>query len=186
MQEKVFEYFDLKDQNGKYKTLDELKDEAMRVVADALENLDDTEQLEIGNEWRENNGYACLHILDEVEVNDALEDCEPWEILNFERGKWDDYFSYDGFDFCTTSDVWEDIDVDDLSEEIVNGGIDTSCREIEEILAEYHEAIVFLENLNEYREMAREVLVKFTAGEAGWNDLYACLDKLVKTDEAWA
>ena len=92
MQEKVFEYFDLKDQNGKYKTLDELKDEAMRVVADALENLDDTEQLEIGNEWRENNGYACLHILDEVEVNDALEDCEPWEILNFDCGKWDDYF----------------------------------------------------------------------------------------------
>lgn len=186
MQEKVFEHFDVKDQNGKLKTLDDVREEAMRVIASEMDCLNEDDQLEIGNRWREEKGYERLRMLDEYEVNDALEDCEPWEILHFTCGNWDDYFYYDGYDFCTTSDIWEDVDLDDVAEAIVNGDFDAECRDIEEILDEYHEVVEYLENFNEYREMAREVLAKFTAGEAGWNDLYAVLDKLVKTDDAWA
>ena len=51
---------------------------------------------------------------------------------------------------------------------------------------EYEEAKDYLENLNKYREQAREVMAKFVNCEADWKDLYACLDRLVNTDEAWS
>ena len=188
MQEKDFEYFTLRNADGSYKTVEDINEEAMRAVADALENLSEDDQLEIGNEWRDEQNYTRLNPLDEYTVNEMLDGVDPWELLHYTLDRWDDYFTFDGFDFCTTSDVWEDIDVDDLAEEIVRRDFRPAGRylDIECIMDEYDEAVEFLENLNEYREMAREVMAKFTNCEADWRDLYAMLDKLVNTDDAWA
>lgn len=183
---KEFEYFTLKNEDGTYKTLDDLCDDVAELVYDALDTLCEGDQLDIGNRWRDDNNYDILHRLDEYEVNEVLCNCEPWEILNMEIDKWDDYFIYDGWDFKTTDDVWYDIDLERLADAIVNGSFDSEYREIEDILEEYAEAKEELENLNEYRESAREVLVKFTNCEADWKDLYAVLEKIVNTDDAWA
>lgn len=189
MQEKDFEYFELRNADGTYKTVEDINEEVLRVVAEKLDELDESDQLAVGNEWREQNNYNRLYMLDDYTVNEVLDGVDPWEILHFTCGYWDDYFTFDGWDFNTTSDVWEDIDVDDLAEQIVREEFTPDryeSGEIVDVMDEYRQAIEFLENLNEYREMAREVLVKFTNCEADWRDLYAMLDKLVNTDDVWA
>lgn len=183
---KEFEYFTLKNEDGTYKTLDDLCDDVNDLVYDALDTLCEDDQLDIGNRWRGDNNYDILHRLEEYEVNEELDGCKPWEILNMEIDKSAEYFTYDGWDFNTTDDVWYDISLENIVDAIVIGSFDAECNEVNDIMEEYEDAKEILENLNEYRESAREVLTKFTNCEADWKDLYAALEKLVNTDDAWA
>ena len=178
---------EIKNVNGKYKTLAELYDDAVEIISEALDYLSDSEQIEIGNKWRDDNGYPILHYFEEDEVDEVLSDCSPWDIIHMEIETsycGDRYFTYE-YDFEVTDDIWDNIDLEDLARELINGEASIDNREINDLISEYEDAKEYLENLNEDREAAREVLAKFVNCEADWKDLFTMLDKLVKNDDIW-
>lgn len=180
---------EIKNTDGTYKTLDELRQDAIELIAEELDCMTEYDMLDVGNRYREEHCYPQLNTFDEDNVNDALDGLSPWEIIELEirPDHWgDDYFTYDGYDFDMVSDIWDNIDLEELAEAIIDGDFDAEVRDIRDLVDEYEEAKDYLENLNKYREQAREVMAKFVNCEADWKDLYACLDRLVNTDEAWS
>ena len=175
--------------NGRLKTEDELRDEVIDKLVDALEDLADDEALDLGNAYRENNHDATLYTNDEDNINSELEGKDPYDILQM-AGNWDecdDYFSCDAWgELGTTNDVWEGVDLTDLADDLVNGYY--TCHitdDIQEILDDYEEALEKLNNYNEGRALAEEVIRKYVNCEADVTDLLQALDKLAKTDEYW-
>ena len=174
---------------GKLKTEEQLRDEAIDALVDELENLDEDDALELGNAYRRANHDAELMVNDEDNLNSELDGKDPYEILQM-AGNWnecDDYFSCDSWgDFGTTSDVWENVDLVNLAQDLLDGDY-THERpdEIEEILDDYEEALEKLNNYNEGRALAEEVIRKYTNCQADVTDLLQCLDKLVRNDEYW-
>lgn len=179
--------FELKKENGQYITLDQLYDLAKDAVIDELTfGMDGTEALDLGNHIREKKNEDLLYENSEENLNEQLDGEDPYTILNL---GWDDcaaYFTWNGWDINTTDDVWEDLDVDDIAEDILDGSYaNYTTYEIKEIVADYEEAKEFLENLNPYREKARQVLNDYLNCNADVGDLLQCLDKLVRDDAAW-
>lgn len=179
---------EIKNENGKIKTLDELFKEAKELMVDALDNLDTDDQLCIGNELRDRHGYARLYENKESCLNDILDGIDPAELLRMGQD-WNDYadfFVYD-YDLETTDDVWYDLDEEEIAEDILNEDFtpDYFPYELKEVLDNYLEAREQIENYNPYRAMCEEVVAKFVNCEADVTDLLQALDKLAKSDEAW-
>lgn len=183
---------EIKNDNGTIKTLDELRDEVIDALVEVLENLDDDEALDLGNEFRDADGMDILHKNYEEELNDVLDGWSPYDLLNAGHNDWSDYDDYfalgDWGAFETTDDVWAGIELEDLAEEMLNGTFTPKNMpdDAQEILDEYEEAKEKLENYNPYRAECQEVINKFVNCEADVTDLLQMLDRLARTDEAWA
>lgn len=179
------ERFALKE-NGKYRTVESLWEEALDELEEALNDLNTDSALELGNAIREANGYELLQRNTDDEINSALRDIDPWDILN-SAGEWDDYsdfFIWDGYDLYCTDDVWYDLDTTEIARAILRGY--HSCPyEIQEIYDEYLEAIDKLNTINKERIEGENLLQKFVNCEADVTDLLQYIDRLVKNDEVW-
>ena len=178
---------EIKHRDGTFKTLDELYAEAVDLVTDEMTSYG--EDLEFPNYIRENEDLPEIRFLEADEINDALEDMEPWDIIHMDIGRgWDDFFTWDGCDLETTSDIWDGVEVDEVAEKIVGDYYSRRSlpRCITEILDEYEEARRKLLSYSKYRRMAEEIVTKYKNCEANEFDLVYMLEKLVHTDEAWA
>lgn len=182
---------EIKTKNGKVKTQEELLEEAVELMVDegfGYCNSDDL--LDVTNEARENIGYDKLYPNEEDELNEQLEDADPYQLLCCGNDSWssgDYYFRYDGWDLYTTDDLWEDLDEEEVARDLLTEDFvpDFMPREIANIIDEYKEALEELENYNPYRAMCEEVVKKYVNCEADVTDLLQTLDKLARTDEAW-
>lgn len=176
---------------GKLKTADELREEVLDKLVDALEDMDENDALDLGNAYRENHNDCPLYVNDEDNLNSELDGADPYEILqmayNWNEG--DEYFSMDmnGWgDLGTTDNVWEGVDLEDLADDLVDGNYRHHITDdIQEILDDYDEALEKLNHYNEGRALAEEVVKKYVNCEADVTDLLQALDKLAKTDEYW-
>lgn len=175
--------------NGRLKIKDELWEEAVNKLVEVLENMNEDEALDLGNAYRENNHDCPLYINDEDNLNDELDGKDPYEILQM-ADNWDEndsYFGIDGWnELGTTDNVWQNIDLEDLAKDLLDGDYHRRITDdIQEILDDYEEALEKLENYNEGRALAEDVVRKYVNCEASVTDLLQALDKLAKTDEYW-
>ena len=174
---------------GRLKTEDELREEVIDKLVDALENLDGDDALDLGNAYRQANHDEPLYVNDEDNLNSELEGKDPYDILCMacNWNEYDEYFSCDSWgELGTTSDVWENVTLEDLAEDLLDGCYSSvTPDEITDIVEEYEEALEKLQNYNEGRALAEEVIKKYVNCQADVTDLLQCLDKLVRTDDYW-
>lgn len=176
---------DIKKENGKLKTVEELYEEAKELIVDELDTMSTEDALYLGNEIRDRNSYDTLYENNRSCVNDVLEGEEPYDILTSDWDSYSDYFTWDG-DFNMTDDVWYDLDTDEIADDILDGSYyNYITSDIKDILDEYEEAKEEIENYNPYRAMCEEVIQRYVNCEADITDLLQTLDKLAKTDDAW-
>lgn len=172
--------------SGVLKTEDELYEEAVELLVDALEDLSEEEQIVIGNAYRE-MGSPTLYCNDSATVDNEFSDLSPWELLQLGQSwsEYDDYFIYDGDNLQTTDDIWIDADTDDVARAILDGEISAKYMVLANIVEEYKQAKEQIEHYNPWRAMCTEVVKKFTDGTASVADLLQTLDKLAKSEDAW-
>ena len=180
---------EIKNENGKLKTLDQLFDEAVDMMVEVLDDLSTEEQLDIGNEYRDKNSYATLYENMESNLNDILEGMDPADLLRMGHEDWDDYsdfFTYD-YDLNMTDDVWYDIEEDDLARELLSDTFRPRYlpSEVRDLIDEYEEAKEEIENYNPNKAMVEEVIKRYVNCEADVTDLLQTLDKLARNDELW-
>lgn len=176
---------EIKKENGKLKTVDELYEEAKELIVDELDCMSSDDALYLGNEIRERNCYETLYENTRSCINDVLEGEEPYDILTSDWDECSDYFTYNG-EFNMTDDVWEDLDTDEIADDILEGNYrNYLTSDIKDIVDEYEDLKEQIENYNPYRAMCEEVVARYMNCEADVTDLLQTLDKLAKTDEAW-
>ena len=180
---------EIKNADGTIKTLEELQEDAVERMIDELDCLSTTNQIELGNDWRDTRNYTYLYENNEENINDALDGLDPYQVLQLgeDYSSYDDFFLFDGWDLTMTDDVWYDIDPDELARELLLEDFVPNYMpsEIQEVIDEYNEAKELIENYNPYRAMCEEVVRKYVNCEADVTDLLQTLDKLARTDEAW-
>ena len=179
---------DIKNENGKLKTVDELYEEAKEMIVDELDSMSTGDALYLGNEIRDRNSYAILYENEDRNLDDILDGLDPSELLRMGKDDWDDcsdFFTYD-YDLNMTDDVWYDLDTVVIAEDILEGSYSNYITsDIQDILDEYEEAKEEIENYNPYRAMCEEVIQRYVNCEADVTDLLQTLDKLAKEDDAW-
>ena len=180
---------EIKVKGGKLKTEEQLRDEAIDKLVEALEEMDEDEALDLGNAYRSSDYTDPLCVNDEDTINDELRGLDAYTILQMAEN-WnenDQYFSGNGYgEFGTTDDVWEGIDLEDLADDLLNGAYHRHITsDIQEILDDFEEALEKLNNYNEGRALAEEVVRKYVNCEASVTDLLQTLEKLVRTDNYW-
>ena len=179
---------EIKNENGTLKTLDELYDEAVEMMVDALDYLCSDDQLGISNAYREMNNYETLYENDEGTLNSELNGVNPYELLKLGED-WchsDGYFTWDGWDLNTTDDVWYDIEQKDIAQAILDGNLSVrDYRDLRDVVDEYEEMKDLLENYNPLRAEGVDLLAKYVDGKADVTDLLQYIDRLVKNDEVW-
>ena len=177
---------EIKNENGKLKTLDELYDEAKECIEEELNSMLDEYAIYLGNEIRDRNNYDRLYENNEECLNEQLDGLEPYDILNLGWDNYSDYFTWDGCDLNMTDDVWYDLDTEDIAEEILDGNYYKYLpSDLKEYVDEYEEAKEELENYNPDRAMVEEVIRKYVNCQADVTDLLQTLDKLARNDELW-
>ena len=110
-------------------------------VKSVLENLSDSELLDIWNEYCRQNGYDDCEILDMYMFDEFYNGLKPSEILNKVNSDFDindDYFvcgcyGCESFNMC---DVIDHIYIDDLARHIVNNNETFDNAELEELIEE--------------------------------------------------
>jgi hypothetical protein len=170
--------------NGKIKSRDQLYDEAVEAMVEVLENLDSDEQLEIGNAYREYDGYPILHPNTDSEIDEALSDYSPSEIIQMEYDSCADFFGIEYGEIEFTSYPWAGIEVEDVARAILDDEIGNleSPSDIKEIYESYVNAVNELENMNEGLKMATTTLNAYLNNQADVSDLLVTLSKLVRGD----
>lgn len=180
---------EIRKKNGKLRTEYELREEVIDNLVDALEDLNDDEALDLGNAYREDDHDVILYINDEDNINRELNGRDPYEILRMAEdwNECDEYFACGEWgDLGSTDDVWKNVDLEDLANDLVEGHYTRhTTSAIQEILDDYEEALEKLNNYNEGRALAEDVVRKYVNCEADVTDLLQALDKLAKTDEYW-
>ncbi len=172
--------------SGALKTEDELYEEAVVLLIDALEDLSEEEQIVIGNAYR-SMGSPRLYCNDSDTLENELSDLSIWELLEVGQS-WsncDDYFTWDGSELQTTNDIWIDADTDDVARAILDGEISAKYMVLANIVEDYKQAKEQIKHFNPWRAMCAEVVKKFTEGTASVTDLLQTLNKLATSDDAW-
>ena len=109
---------------GKLKTEEQLRDEVIDKLIEALEGLDEDAALDLGNAYRSSDYTDPLYVNDENTINDELRGVDAYTILQMAEN-WnenDQYFSGSAYgDFGTTDDVWENVDLEDLATDLLEG-----------------------------------------------------------------
>lgn len=179
---------EIRNEHGRLKTYDELYDEALDAVVEALDNLSDGDALDLGNRWRVDNGYNELYCNDSDNINDILGDAllEPYDLISMDYDEFADYFSWDGSEIGFTDDVWEDIDKEDFAREILDGGYSRDIpTDISDIVDAWQDANAGLESIPKGRIMAERTLERYLNNQADVGDLLVLLSRLSKEDELW-
>ena len=177
--------FEMKKENGRYLTFDELYDLAKYDIEEVLNNMCGDEALTLGNAIRENNRYDTLYENTENNVNQMLHNEAPWDILNSDWDSGYEYFSYD-YAFKMTDDVWYDLEIDEVAEAILDGGYSRYLTsDIKDLLDDYEDAKYWLENFNPIREAGAVILAKYVNCQADVTDLLQFIDNLVRNEDAW-
>ena len=122
---------------------DERKAEIRRqiedLVFDTINNMSDSEMIDLWNEYCGDNGYYDdrIEYFDEGVFNDLLSGKTPYEIYqiidNSDISFFDDYCHYDGYELNTFSDVYDSIDIEDLVEWIIKEEKDLCNSDIDEL-----------------------------------------------------
>ena len=135
---------------GKLKTKDELREEVIDKLIEALEEMDEDDALNLGNAYREDNHDCPLYVNDEDNLNSELDGKDPYEILQmaYDWNENDSYFGIDGWnELGTTDDVWEGIDLGDVADALLDGDYHRHITDdIQKLLDDYEEALNKLEN----------------------------------------
>ena len=174
--------------NGKIRSLDDLFEEAVENMVDVLNDLSDDDQFELGNLYRDKNGYNLLYRNTEDEINEILDGESPYDIIQMDYDEYADYFlwSWGSLDF--TSDPFEDLDIEELARAILNEEFHYRDlpSDVQDAFDEFEEARNALDNMNEGRKMAYNVVAKYMNCQADVSDLLVVLSKLARTDEYWS
>ena len=100
----------------------EIRKQIENLVTDTINNMSDSEMINLWNEYCDNNRYYDdrIEYFDEGVFNDLMSGKTPWEIYqiidNSDISYNDDYCHYDGYELNTFSDVYDSIDIDNLVE----------------------------------------------------------------------
>ena len=98
----------------------EIRKQIEDLVFDTINNMSDSELINLWNEYCGDNGYYDdrIEYFDEGVFNDLMSGKTPYEIYqiidNSDISFFDDYCHYDGYELNTFSDVYDSIDIDDL------------------------------------------------------------------------
>ena len=122
---------------------DERKAEIRRqiedLIIDTIDNMSDSEMIDLWNEYCNDNGYYDdrIEYFDEGVFNDLMSGKTPYEIYqiidNSDISFFDDYCHYDGYELNTFSDVYDSIDIENLVEWIIKEEKDLCNSDIDEL-----------------------------------------------------
>jgi hypothetical protein len=117
----------------------EIRKQIEDLVIDTIDNMSDSEMIDLWNEYCGDNGYYYDRIehFDEGVFNDLMAGKTPYEIYqiidNNDISFFDDYCRYDGYELNTFSDVYDSIDINDLVEWIIEEEKDLCNFDIDEL-----------------------------------------------------
>jgi hypothetical protein len=117
----------------------EIRKQIEDLVIDTIDNMSDSEMIDLWNEYCGDNGYYYdrIEYFDEGVFNDLMAGKTPYEIYqiidNNDISFFDDYCRYDGYELNTFSDVYDSIDINDLVEWIIEEEKDLCNFDIDEL-----------------------------------------------------
>lgn len=114
-------------------------------VIKVLEALDDDSTVDMWNRYCSEVNYddEVIYSLDEWTINDIFYMQKPWDILRCLDGTFnvnDDWFYYNGYgNIVSTYDIFDQVDLDDLADYIIDEENALGNSDIEDILEEAKE-----------------------------------------------
>ena len=117
----------------------EIRKQIKDLVFDTINNMSDSEMIDLWNEYCGDNGYYDNRIeyFDEGVFNDLMSGKTPYEIYqiidNSDISFFDDYCRYDGYELNTFSDIYDSIDIDDLVKWVIEEEKDLCNFDIDEL-----------------------------------------------------
>ena len=117
----------------------EIRKQIEDLVFNIIDNMSDSEMIDLWNEYCGENGYYDdrIEYFDEGVFNDLMAGKTPYEIYqiidNSDISFFDDYCHYDGYELNTFSDVYDSIDIDDLVKWVIEEEKDFCNFEIDEL-----------------------------------------------------
>lgn len=117
----------------------EIRKQIEDLVTDTIDNMSDSEMIELWNEFCDDNRYYDdrIEYFDEGVFNDLMAGKTPYEIYqiidNSDISFFDDYYRYDGYELNTFSDVYDSIDIDNLVEWVIEEENDLCNSDIDEL-----------------------------------------------------
>lgn len=110
------------------------------LVFDTINNMSDSEMIDLWNEYCNDNGYYDdrIEYFDEGVFNDLMSGKTPYEIYqiidNSDISFFDNYCRYDGYELNTFTDIYDSIDIENLVEWIIKEEKDLCNSDIDELL----------------------------------------------------
>lgn len=176
--------------NGKLISQDDLREQAVEKLVGIFDDMSIDDLLELCNYYREENDEEIAREFNEDNINEALEDWSPWDILNLGNDiSWSyDYFRPNrwGDDLEFTDDVTDGLDLEDVAEwileEYIEGGYSRRYLDYDgrELLDAYEEASRKIEELSQYPMMIERVIKDYKNCEADQYDLIYTLEKILR------
>ena len=117
----------------------EIRKQIEDLVFNTIDNMSDSEIIDLWNEYCGENGYYDdrIEYFDEGVFNDLMAGKTPYEIYqiidNSDISFFDDYCHYDGYELNTFSDIYDSIDIDDLVKWVIEEEKDLCNFEIDEL-----------------------------------------------------
>ena len=117
----------------------EIRKQIEDLVFDTIDDMSDSEMIDLWNEYCGDNGYYDdrIEYFDEGVFNDLMSGKTPYEIYqiidNSDISFFDDYCRYDGYELNTFSDIYDSIDIDDLVKWVIEEEKDLCNFDIDEL-----------------------------------------------------
>ena len=117
----------------------EIRKQIEDLVFDTINNMNDSEMIDLWNEYCGDNGYYDdrIEYFDEGVFNDLMSGKTPYEIYqiidNSDISFFDDYCRYDGYELNTFTDIYDSIDIENLVEWIIKEEKDLCNSDIDEL-----------------------------------------------------
>ena len=117
----------------------EIRKQIEDLVFDTIDNMSDSEMIDLWNEYCGDNGYYDdrIEYFDEGVFNDLMSGKTPYEIYqiidNSDISFFDDYCRYDGYELNTFTDIYDSIDIENLVEWIIEEENDLCNSDIDEL-----------------------------------------------------
>ena len=117
----------------------EIRKQIEDLVFDTINNMSDSEMIDLWNEYCGDNGYYDdrIEYFDESVFNDLMSGKTPYEIYqiidNSDISFFNDYCRYDGYELNTFSDIYDSIDIDDLVKWVIEEENDLCNFDIDEL-----------------------------------------------------
>lgn len=123
----------------------EIRKQIEDLVTDTIDNMSDSEMINLWNEFCDDNCYYDdrIEYFDEGVFNDLMAGKTPYEIYqiidNSDISFFDDYYRYDGYELNTFSDVYDSIDIDNLVEWVIEEENDLCNSDIDELYSKLND-----------------------------------------------